>query len=281
MPPKRHVFDAPESAAAKWRRLCPGWAPPTSLNLRGETGPVAASETQVDAAATRSVNNAMVPQRGSTRWAASSSSTAAAYVNPPPGRTDAPVVRHVRRGTTAAAVAALATFGSIALVEALLQDRYAKSASSTTATLAPTWQYFHDQAFAHADPPVPYLPITVRTLVMVGSLFKAAGYRSYPNYISAMKSQHIEAEHEWGQLLTHTSGWVTRSVLRGIGPARQSCAFLFNKLAQLTCVPETLVPMGMATRSLSRCWRLSSCYARSRPARREFPRGPSTMRPRN
>lgn len=154
------------------------------------------------------------------------------------------MVRHVRRGTVAAAVAALATHGSIALVESLLQDRYARSASSTMATLATTWEYFHDQAFGHEEPAVPYLPITVRILVMVGALFKAAGYRSYPNYISAMKAQHIETGFEWDQLLMHTSGWVTRSVLRGIGPARQSCAFLFDKLAKLTGIPDTLVPMG-------------------------------------
>ena len=61
------------------------------------------------------------------RPASAISSAAALYITPPPGRADAPVERHTRRGTTAAAVAALATFGSIALVEALLQDRHARS----------------------------------------------------------------------------------------------------------------------------------------------------------
>ena len=141
-------------------------------------------------------------------------------------------------------MAALATFGAVALVEALLQDRYARSASSTAATLATTWEFYHDQAFMHEMPQAPYLPITVRILVMVGSLFKAAGYRSYPNYISAMRVLHLEAGFVWDQLLKHTSGWVTRSVLRGIGPARQSCAFLFDKLAKLSRQPESLVTMG-------------------------------------
>ena len=126
MPPKRHAFDVRESNAARWQRLCPDRAPPASLNIHVGTS---TSAVQMQA-----------PQRGSKRSVSTSSSAAAMYVTPPPGRADAPVVRHTRRGTTAAAVAALATFGSIALVEALLQDRHARSASSTMATLASTWQ---------------------------------------------------------------------------------------------------------------------------------------------
>ena len=112
------------------------------------------------------------------------------------------------------------------------------------ATLVNTWEFFHEQAFAHEMPMIPLLPITVRILVMVGSLFKAAGYRSYPNYVSAVRSAHIEAGHDWHQLLQHTSAWVTRSVLRGIGPARQSCAFSFDKLQQLPRYATALVEMG-------------------------------------
>ena len=135
----------------------------------------------------------VIPTRGSKRPAPEIAATASRLVitpDHPCSRADAPVVRHTRRGTTAAAVAALATFGAVALVEARLQDRYARSASSTAATLATTWEFYHDQAFSHERPQVPYLPITVRILVMVGSLFKAAGYRSYPNYVSAMRGPH-------------------------------------------------------------------------------------------
>ena len=230
MPPKRHVFDVQETTAAKWQRLCPNRAPPASLAISH----VSYNSDVQD----------VVPKRGSKRGPPRSTSAATAYVIPPPGRADAPVVRHARRGSTAAAVAALAAFGSISLVEALLQDRYAKSASSTAATLAATWEFFHDQAFAVDDQVVPYLPITVRILVMVGALFKAAGYRSYPNYISAMKGRHIEVGFDWDQLLQHTYGWVTRSVLRGIGPARQSCAFHFDKVAKLHRTLDPLVTLG-------------------------------------
>ena len=79
------------------------------------------------------------------------------------------------RGTIAEVVAGLAAVGEVALVEALLQDRYAKSAASIRTSLITTWQYFHEQAFGHETPPVPMLPITVRFLVMVGALLKAGG----------------------------------------------------------------------------------------------------------
>ncbi len=88
------------------------------------------------------------------------------------------------------------------------------------------------------------IPVTPRTLVHVASLFKSGGYRGFPNYLSAVKAMHIEDGHEWDQLLTHTGGWVTRSVLRGIGPARQSCSFWFSELCKLPTSPAPLVIGG-------------------------------------
>ena len=153
MSPKRlaHVFDVQESTAARWRRLCPNWDPPPEVHINTVT--------------TTSSADGVVPARGSRRPAPYPPASANQYTS----RSDAPVVRHVRRGTTVAAVAALAAYGSIALVEALLQDRYAKSASSAMATLAATWHYFHEQAFSHEVPMIPYLPITVSILVMVAT----------------------------------------------------------------------------------------------------------------
>ena len=71
-------------------------------------------------------------------------------------------------------------------------------------------------------------PVTIRSLVLTGALFKKGGYRSNSNYLSAIKAAHIEAGYDWTQLLAHTDGWVARSVVRGIGPARQSCSFAFH-----------------------------------------------------
>ena len=106
MSPKRlaHVYDVPESAAARWRRLCPDWDPPGAAQVAIATTPMSTTE-------------GVVPPRGSRRPAPYPPASANHYTS----RSDAPVVRHVRRGTTVAAVPALAAYGSIALVEALLQ----------------------------------------------------------------------------------------------------------------------------------------------------------------
>ena len=119
-----------------------------------------------------------------------------AAADPVAARYDEPTVRHVRRGTTIAALAALGAMGATALVDALHEDRYPKMATLSNLSLLKTWKHFHDEAFGHERPPLPLLPITVRILVMIGALFKAGGYRSYPNYVSSIRSKHIEAGRE-------------------------------------------------------------------------------------
>ena len=159
-------------------------------------------------------------------------------------RPDAPVVRNLRRGSFLAAAEALSVGGSEPLLEELLVDRHARSSIAAKASWINTWRRFHALAFPGPSPVVPMIPITVATLVHVASLFKAGGYRGFPNYLSAIKAVHIEAGHEWDQLLTHTGCWVSRSVLRGIGPARQSCSFRFSELCSLPTSPAPLVAGG-------------------------------------
>ena len=161
-----------------------------------------------------------------------------------PTRSDAPVVRHLRRGAVADAAAAVASIGMTALVAALVSDRVARSGIGSSASLLKTWTSFHALAFENAGAWVPLLPITAVILQAVGALFKSGGYRSFANYLSAAKAMHIEAGYEWTQLLAHTATWVTRSVLRGIGPSRQSCSFLFANLCGLDCLPGPLVTNG-------------------------------------
>jgi hypothetical protein len=159
-------------------------------------------------------------------------------------RGDVPVVRNVRRGSFNEAASALALNGADHILDELLLDRHARSSVAAKASWVNTWRRFHLLAFAESRPPVPMLPVTPRTLVLVASLFKSGGYRGFPNYLSAIKALHIEAGHNWDQLLTHTGGWVTRSVLRGIGPARQSCSFWFDELCKLPMSTAPLVVGG-------------------------------------
>jgi hypothetical protein len=173
------------------------------------------------------------------------SSSAGGQVNPTEGlRSDAPVVRNVRRGSYLDAVNALESGGAERVLVSLLDDRHARSSVASKASLLNTWRRFHALAFGDNVPAVPLLPVTPLSLVHVASHFKSGGYRGFANYLSAVKAFHIESGHVWDQLLTHTGSWVTRSVLRGIGPARQSCSFWFSDLCRLPTPIPPLVSGG-------------------------------------
>ena len=190
------------------------------------------------------VGTPKVEARAGTHSGVASSSVGVQALTTQGQRGDAPVLRNLRRGSFNEAAAVLAHGGTGPLLDDLLLDRHARSSVASKASWINTWRRFHDLAFADSSPPVPMLPITPRTLVHVSSLFKAGGYRGYPNYLSAVKSLHIDAGFEWDQLLSHTGTWVSRSVLRGIGPARQSCSFQFAELCKLVRSTEPLVTGG-------------------------------------
>ena len=94
-------------------------------------------------------------------------------------------------------------------MEELLQDRIAKPGIASAGSLLSTWHRFHQEAFGCCIPTVDTLPVTVRSMVTIGAIFRRGGYRSFANYSSAIKAEHIEAGFVWTQLLAHTSGWVT------------------------------------------------------------------------
>ena len=71
----------------------------------------------------------------------------------------------------------------------LRKDKVAKSAAAPALSLATTWATFHYEFFGDE---VPQLPLTVDILVALGSMFKCGDYRSFPNYVSAVKVAHIE-----------------------------------------------------------------------------------------
>ena len=119
----------------------------------------------------------------------------------------------------------------------LRKDKVAASNVAPVASLAATWQTFHFEAFGEDTP---LLPLTVDILVGIASLYKSGGYRSFHNYVTDAYKAHIEAGYEWSLLLAHTRTWTTRSVMRGIGPARQSCSFVFKKVLAL---PQNAAPI--------------------------------------
>ena len=161
--------------------------------------------------------------------------------NVPKARSDEPTCRNLRRGSASGAIDSFRRLGAAALEAELRKDRVANSSIGPAASLAATWSTFHIEAFGDD---VPQLPLTVDIIVGMGSLFKSGGYRSFPNYISDAYAAHVEAGHEWSLLLAHTRTWVTRSVMRGIGEARQSCSFSFKKLLLLPRLPAPIAKGG-------------------------------------
>jgi hypothetical protein len=163
----------------------------------------------------------------------------------PPARRDVGAVRNLRRGGIGLAEASLHTSGLDVLVRDLRRDRDSASGRGVGVSLLGTWHRFHSLAFpCGSAPPVPVLPLTALSIELIGAIFKAGDYRSFPNYLSVAKTAHIEAGHLWGELLSHTGRWVTRSVLRGIGPARQSQPWAMATLLSLARPSSPLVVGG-------------------------------------
>ncbi len=129
-------------------------------------------------------------------------------------------------------------------VRAHANDRHARSSTAAISSCLNTWKRFNTIAFKNFTPAVPFYPVAPCTLVHIAALFESGGYRAFPNYLSAAKTAHIEGGFEWSQQLAHTGSWVTRSVLRGIGPARQSCSFQYSQLCALARPHEPLVAGG-------------------------------------
>eukprot|EP00972_Heterocapsa_arctica_P084343 12424237-Heterocapsa_arctica.AAC.1 len=68
-------------------------------------------------------------------------------------------------------------------------------------------------------------------------MFKQGGYRAFPNYIARAKDQHIAESYVWTDDLQRAYRRAQRSVLRGIGPARQSAALSLSVVVALPASP--------------------------------------------
>ena len=109
---------------------------------------------------------------------------------------------------------------------------------------ANAWQTFHDAAFnTNLEPNSPewtdMIPLTIDKIFTVASLFKVGQYKSYCNYLQAVKEIHLR-DHEWSTRLAKAAKDSIRSVSRGLGPAKQAAAFDLNKVFTL---PDTVEPL--------------------------------------
>jgi hypothetical protein len=104
-------------------------------------------------------------------------------------------------------------------LQSLESEVYAASSQAPQQTLLRTWAKFHNSWFANTKD---VYPISVDFLRAVAAMFKAGGYASFKNYLCAVKAHHIRLGHDWGQALDKAGKDATRSVLRGLGPAKRS-----------------------------------------------------------
>jgi len=105
------------------------------------------------------------------------------------------------------------------------KDKYA--GSNTRASVARTWNDYHIKAHRFSPTSVSFeaFPMTVEALRRIAALMKADGFRSFGNYASWAKAEHISRGHAWSQQLGLELKAALRSVGRGLGPPRQSRPF--------------------------------------------------------
>jgi hypothetical protein len=175
--------------------------------------------------------------------ASSTASSASGRVIPRSlARGDAPVVKHTTRGSIGTA---LATAGDDSRKRKALEDLHldvdANSSRSTKASLLSAWTKLHAAWFGEC---IPVFPLTPCSIYAVASLFKVAGYRSYANYLSRSKTEHISLNYEWTPQLHLAERRSLRSVLRGIGPPRQTHEFDLGRAYAAIAHDRPLVPDG-------------------------------------
>ena len=180
-----------ESTAQKWSRLSPWaqqrrWSEP---NMSWSQWEHSWSERYRPFTQRRWSDDTWSTDTNDHRHTAAASSWSDTSVTPTVRpRADAPRVRNLVRGTTADALAARKSLGIEQIIDDLDSDRYAASSASSNKSHVKTWSLFHFEVFRGVNPIPPVFPITVRSLIGVASLFKAGGYRSYPNYQSAART---------------------------------------------------------------------------------------------
>lgn len=150
-------------------------------------------------------------------WTSSSSSglVSGTAVVDDGGRADFPLDHTTTRGGYGAAVDGLAADGIELLVAQLANERCARTSIAPRASLLRTWVKFHGLMFGTLPDAPPVHPVTVRSFISISALFKRGGYRSFANYASAARMEHVDRGFVWSQQLEGISRWCTRSVLLG------------------------------------------------------------------
>ena len=114
-------------------------------------------------------------------------------------------------------------------LDELVRDYTSISAQGPTASVLKTWELMH---YRMHDSQVPVYPLTADKIARVAAAFKACGYRSFANYLTRAKEQHIQMFQEWGPDLVLEGRRSVRSVTRGIGPVAQRTPLDIDRIMQ-------------------------------------------------
>ena len=138
-------------------------------------------------------------------------------------RPDIPLLRdHVRASASGAKATAANQESFETALENLDRDMYAATSVGPREAVWATYKRFHVYAMGYK---VSLLPLTPESVRRVAALFKAAGYRSYRNYISRARDEHLALGHEITPKLERIMRLCRRSVVRGLAGAREVRGF--------------------------------------------------------
>ena len=126
------------------------------------------------------------------------------------------------------------------LLAALERDVVSESTAVSRASSVRTWTILHIRWFGTG---VPVVPLTIDSIRGVAAQMKNAGYRSFPNYVTALKAVH-KKDFAWNSDLDDCRRECEASTQRGIGPARQALALPIEELLTLDLTLEPLVSGG-------------------------------------
>ena len=114
-------------------------------------------------------------------------------------------------------------------MEELIRDYTSVSAQGPTASVLKTWEVMH---YRMHERDIPVYPLTAEKIARVAAAFKSCGYRSFANYLTRAKEQHIQMFQEWGPDLVLEGRRSVRSVTRGIGPVAQRTPLDIDRILQ-------------------------------------------------
>jgi len=129
------------------------------------------------------------------------------------------------------------------IMETFMSDMRARSSIGPHASWLRTWVRLHERWWGQSVPPWPLSPDNI---FVVAALMKDAGYRSFPNYVSAAKDTHIQMGYPWSHQLKLAVTRATASTQRGIGAAHQCQELPLTEALSVIHGPAPIVNQGPA-----------------------------------